>query len=1066
MNFKRMRKGSALLIVLGLMSFMVVSAVSFAIYMRQSRMPSVYARRSSSSRFLLKAALANAITRIDGAYSRETGYAEGICDDPYPGIGVPDVPSGYKFGGNYWDHRVFMPFGPVDHDATVATLTLEGLAYLPPAIINEARVFSRNSRTARWTNLAYDAGRYAFCAIDVSDCFDINRIAAGIRRTSAASSRISFDALYEDDTTAKQLDDLLLKGDSLDNGGGFASLADFNIVAGKGTKFTPFMDYIGGSAQIYNDTWKNTISNALFITDTWFPATNTTATVFNLAGGAQPFKTPMTCETINVGNIEKDKNGDPYFALLHNLGGVGMTCLYDYLDRDSIPISYCIPTVETAGMVVGVEVDTVKFKPEFKVAGKPISGTHKVGEGKEAVTYTRTATKYALMSYGKCVNTIVTVAYPFKNIKTRNDEKNGFKCPTKFKATVVLKIFIAPEKIPCRVDHADLYPKKDDWDDKALSVKNGIVTTCLDVGEVDFSKDIEDEAEAVKIIPHKEISLGSTEMPAFWYVTDDEPNFKPYYSIDGGIKGDNHALVPLSADLVPLSEDKDSWWSKAKDGSDSSKWVAGGEWVNVNLPEKTSENVLGNGTKYIPHIVAWVKLDAVNNVEGDVKTVDIVPACPDDDIMFGKRTNGPKPFKFMRSGTYPLLEFRGAADRAFTLSIDQTDSIDKVLNGSEDLMQWSRLYAADPRFNFAPENWFAAKGNTSETPDKEWLKMIDGFLGSDNSDGKERDRDIFMFTSDQEYLQSIGELMFLPRVQVGMTGDASFEGGNTTYSMDVPARLPVGGDQADRVVSAGSDASGLNFACGRFFWTSFSPTHGDPIYAMKDTGNKTVEFRSAAANSFLVNPFTRDPRVMRSVVNRTPVDYFFASTNELYGMDAKITDVDAGLDCAFYEDSKIDYAQWTREDVTGISTALCNAMGDRALAGFSRWETAYDGLDWFGGDDEVFMGYRLHNDCVLHSTDRKFLYSYWRECFGNRQQLFIVFLRAEPLTVGGMGIGSLATAQLGARGIALVWRDPTPPAGNGNRPRRDRLREVGDWADFHRDFAPHRTRVLFYYQFD
>ena len=46
------RRGSALLIVLGMLSFMIVSAVAFAAFMRYSRMPSSYLRRSSASRLL------------------------------------------------------------------------------------------------------------------------------------------------------------------------------------------------------------------------------------------------------------------------------------------------------------------------------------------------------------------------------------------------------------------------------------------------------------------------------------------------------------------------------------------------------------------------------------------------------------------------------------------------------------------------------------------------------------------------------------------------------------------------------------------------------------------------------------------------------------------------------------------------------------------------------------------------------------------------------------------------------------------------------------------------------
>ena len=58
------RRGSALLIVLGMIAFMVISAVAFSAYMRSSRLPSSYLRRSSASRLLVKAALAEAIEDV------------------------------------------------------------------------------------------------------------------------------------------------------------------------------------------------------------------------------------------------------------------------------------------------------------------------------------------------------------------------------------------------------------------------------------------------------------------------------------------------------------------------------------------------------------------------------------------------------------------------------------------------------------------------------------------------------------------------------------------------------------------------------------------------------------------------------------------------------------------------------------------------------------------------------------------------------------------------------------------------------------------------------------------
>ena len=77
MKTMKAHKGSALLIVLGMLSFMVVSAVAFSAYMRSARLPSSYLRRTVSSRLLVKAALAEAMERLDFA----------IADNPYPGVG-------------------------------------------------------------------------------------------------------------------------------------------------------------------------------------------------------------------------------------------------------------------------------------------------------------------------------------------------------------------------------------------------------------------------------------------------------------------------------------------------------------------------------------------------------------------------------------------------------------------------------------------------------------------------------------------------------------------------------------------------------------------------------------------------------------------------------------------------------------------------------------------------------------------------------------------------------------------------------------------------------------------
>ena len=100
----------------------------------------------------------------------------------------------------------------------------------------------------------------------------------------------------------------------------------------------------------------------------------------------------------------------------------------------------------------------------------------------------------------------------------------------------------------------------------------------------------------------------------------------------------------------------------------------------------------------------------------------------------------------------------------------------------------------------------------------------------------------------------------------------------------------------------------------------------------------------------------------------------------------------------------------------------------------------------------------------LYSVDRKFLYSYWRDCFANKQQLFLIFVRAESSAIGGPGEGT--PGQKGARAVALVWRNPVASVDGGT----DGLRWDADQSymqrDTVRDRRPHQTRILFYHQFD
>lgn len=1082
------RKGSALLIVLGMLAFMVVSAVSFSMFMRQSRVPSSYLRRTASSRYLLKAALANAIARIDGQLataaqignnnlgdSTTSGYCEGVYDDPYPGVGP--LPSGddsnHSRNGGYFEKRVFCPFGllgtkedsnGVPHYQTVSTLTLEGLAYLPPAIINEVRVYSRLTRTAKWRNLAYDAGRYAFCAVDVSDCFDINRMSAGMRRSSAPGERVNLSSLFPNDGT--QLDNILKQCSNFWTPGGnnipFTSIADFNIVA-QGTSFSPFGQAInaGNGLEQHIRGQDQTVANALFITDTYFPPTNTVtaANRFDLSSSAtrnQPFSGYSA--TVNFLETARAQT-DLCRVLMKNIGGVGLACLYDYLDANNRPISFVVPTTETVPMVCGIGLShNSRFKPKVtsgnSVTGGTVSSPTTAGVQpvpQSGYEYQWIAEQYSLNQLMDPMVLSVVTTFPFKRAGTK-----GYA--TSFQGEALVRVFMGPKTMKSRLnENSPLYPANaSDWN---TGFANGILTIkCPINGGINFSGDVKTTADAVKQF-QAQITPPTVNAPLFWHVkwqyrdnnSVSPPAIAPWIDCTAG---DYYSLDGVSANgLVPYDANGmvESWWVTGSNPDPS----AGG-----TAPSSAS---LGTD-EYVPHVLVWVRIMQGND------TVDIVPARIDDDGLWGGSAFNAQGMAGKFGDGTPVLEFRGDAGRAFKYDT----SVDTKLDGqAETFPQWAQLYAVDPRYNYAPENWFAMAGNGDAKP-SEWLTAIgadvqtaaNGVIGTDG-----RDRDIFMFTSDQEHLQSIGELAFLPWVQK-MDGSGDFF---ENYYLN---RCNFNGaDMENRILNGTvipqSDLQNNNkFASGEFMWRTYSP-FDDDIYAMHDDAGTLVEV-SSGTGDFRVNPFSPDTRVLMAALKDTPADWFFASDDK--SRNPTYTPTADPKTWAFCKDN--DNAKLKDEELEDIASAFRDRFADwakRTTPDRGDWAQAFDDMRWYDDANGIkvddaqkrIFGNYIGEDFQepLHGVDRKFLYSFWRECFQNRQQLFLVFVRAEPLTVGGAGEGSLASAQLGARGVALVWRDPQPPA-RGTRPPRTNLTNPSAFEQLFDNSGPHQTRVLFYHQFE
>ena len=1110
------KPGSALLIVLGMLSFMVVSAVGFSFYMRSSRVPSSYLRRNVAARYLVRSALAKAIEELEGDFNNDENWGKidetdntvvpqrfyGIYDDPYPGIVLGDstARSNPSQNGDFWSGRVFMPFGPVRSERdkplpTVPTLTLEALAYLPPAIIDDVRRLSRLTRTACWRAFPYDSGRYAYCAVNVSDMFDINRLRANVPRNSGLD-RITLASLCAknfgeptdlDSNAAGVLDNILeqveQKGKLYGNPVPFTSIADFNVVAGAGGNYAyaPFMNFIGSSdrgplAQSGNSPQ---VANAMFITDTWFPPTNVVGqAVFDLGSNAQPFNSYNASSFLNTLLIMNDTDG--VSKLYQNNLGLGIACLYDYLDSDSKPISLAIPTVEAVPMVVGIG-HPAGLQLSFGEVGAPVEsevpnlpGTATDEDGNEVkvnnIVAKRTCRKFGITSFGSRITVTAVATYPFKRMLAEKRSKS-------YTIRGLLRVWMAYDGMGCRPNISEnLYPTRDDWEKGKPFVRNGVATFFSDEKPMSsFSgKDIQTTADA--IVDGAEVALtfsglDEVQMPIYYKVEEHDPtaegyknavpdpsNYnKEYYSLGnlGNLNDNPTVLRPLT---VAGGMDLTWWWELAKNAKFD---------TTAPYPNGVTEfDMTGLMPEFRLYTAVWVQV-----MDGS-QVVDMVPACVTDDNEWLNAGLPENNAIIQKTGDgAPLLYFK--ANTLIKYADDKTmrDTFGAVL----DFTEWKALYAVDPRYNFAPEDWFSSDANDVASK-SDWMQFL-GLNGTSSKvmghDG--RDRDIFMFVSDQEYLQSIGELQFLPRLDV-MDGSANFMTGD--YAPNFHGKPFSDRKAVDTVMSGNFN----KFANGGCFWktyTAFDNGDGtvdiDP-YALKYNG-KTVTVLPGSGG-FKLNPLSDDCRVITAALVGTPFDYYVASTNSNQIQsggrpNTLVANMDLSQMMDKYSFGKSPLATMSTDDIFDIAAAIKKKFRERAENGNSDWLSGWNSLMWqeiadncINDDNKTFIDADVTLENTLHGVDRKYLYSFWRDCFDNRQQLFLIFVRAEPSSVGG-GSLSRASSQLGGRAVALVWRDPAVPEKNASsRRKRIELNSLSEVLNAREQCPPHRTRVLFYHQFD
>ena len=1061
------QKGSALLIVIGMLAFMVISAVAFSAFMRYSRLPSSYLRRTSSSRHLVKAALAEAIDIVDAA----------VADNPHPGVGTGSIQYPREAGRtdsvrNTWHRHVFIGSNIcVSAADTISTLTLEGLAYLPPALINEARYYSRHSLGATWHAFGYDCGRYAFCAVDVSDHFNVNKIPADLARGSSPENRLSLAYVFENDahtgytvppatwdsfmeefvtfdvkqnvyTPAKRASaPAASSGSKLP----LVSLADLNLALndklGDFRLYFPFANVLSGGGDEFVTASAGPVAEMIkhmnFVTDGYFPPAGGSGDDddYDLADEQyQPFRESDL--RANNGRVIRRIIEDSSIGsvrLRNAISPLGLVNLWDYLDEDNVPVSLAVPSTERAPMVCGIGVRqtsgsaAIKFSMKMtdpdgnQIQPSDLVSAAYAGASKRTppmdandtrnVKYVKTYTmdQSALIGAIRGIAVKAVVAYPFRRGVDIDD-------PDSFTIDGHAEFFFSVGTMPFRTGNVNdlLHIAGDTGMATSQYNGDGVLHVPFQSQSCTFSN-VTKEDDAVKEFDFMlgtasdsgiRSALANPVMKVTWIQAQEswepDPVNRPG-QFEWRNTGSDPTRESATCALPPLSATGDRHASFASDAAVLS-YLRGGSAVQATL-----------------NMAVWLRVK-----NGDGKTVDLVPASLSDDQAFNSINNYQSLGAIgnqMCGSAYPVMRF--AASPAFDFKDTSFDSFSPV----DVAVSPTGLLCGDPRWNWAPEQWFAPAG--VEVSKQTWLSNCG--KGTETGGGRKRDRDIFMATSDAGYMQSVYELAFLPRLTANLVN-----GGGIWGIMEQPGD----GRTAWATALGGCRNSEL-------MWMTHNP-FARPRATRDDFDQ--VGFISDGGGA-RITPYSSSENVVIAAFANTPESWWSASANTQTGVaQADRTATKFNKKYAFSAMNPKAKFDW--QDLKRVAAAFVSKMQTQTT--IDGWMDAYDDLWALDGDDgNKLMGAELEGDTDdLYDVDRKFLYGYWRDSFAVKQQLFLIFVRAEPMMMGGGAIGQ-TPPQLGARAVALVWRNPYP----GSKSYAPAENSVP--AN-----APHQTRILFYRQFD
>ncbi len=1122
----RMRKrGSALLIVLGFLSFMVVSAISFSIYMRSERAPSSALRQGVATRFLVKAAVAQAMSRVDDA----------VRNNPFPGLVYENAPNNQKYKTNrnavydYWESRVFMPpnnpkvvngvtedgttatqdsqletrFAP--HSETVSVLNLEALGYLPPDLVNDVRFLSRSSWAAKWNYFNYDAGRFAYCAVNVSDYFDVTKMKAFAARNSSYDGRITLSNFFTDNNyhfnegDAKNFDTFVSSPSSLSDVS-FTSMMDYNLACwakySQGSVFSPFgwwIDGNGGKSYFYQTTVKplegdhssiiTRVKRQPFIIGSISAneaaaginsgssgsgsATETSGGYLNLLNReSQPFDEAIVEDNSATISRVYDQANNPsrnfwdeevlrYLSMARE-GIFTSFMLYDYLDRNDIPLSLAMPCVERVPSIAALNLEpanlTVGLEPQSPITTGGSAGAPKV-----------TTTDYNLKFPINQIAMNAVINYPFQTtLAEKFFTKGDFKLEYVVKTFLVLDANQAPSIPKCRITSGGDILKQANRSVFEVTTGNDF----LDNNFVLISQTM-----TAKQLSYEDVTNPNTPI-SVQLMLGNSANGKKILSVvetqnvdqEGNEVGDptkeyKFEVFPLSFNDGVLTPRSDLATVKAENF---------GQVANLHCKL---------------YFAVWARITAF----GGDKVVDLVPATVEDDLSNNVNNDEPRAqmlFGSSKSGGTPVMVFEAQSQQPVKLGdwIGQSPQQGTPLIISQG-GQYSTMYTVDPRYNHAPENWFYSTDTNIKYSD--WVSKGPGSAGLT---AEAADQIVNQTVSNQGYLQSLAELTALPRILSTQPND-----------------LIVNFNGTPRIQA--SDIANINFIKGGNInlWELYIGNSDKDVYP-----------------KYLVNPYTDNDEIFKSVLAFTPYDWWVAGTNynaTSYSSESSLknNNVSQNIKYTYSNEgnTELDLGCEELRYITQVAPLMRKYIRNQYIKNGKTWEVAYDEFchAWFGvpemrrgrnvvtdsstayvttlgvdtfpigsNNNQLLTAFDPRYDSLvnllsdqtdvgdvitkaeniaaaLSSTEKKFLYSFWRSCFGDAdRQLFLIFVRAESNALGGTGSGT--PAQLGGRAVALVWRDPDPLPGSIDEDQED------SQLIYDERRQPHRMRILFYHQFE